>query len=247
MATPINSFQQQRAALMASNGLDPSLAQAVNSGIAALTGNANQAARQLSMIGQPTQTPLDAAITPENIARLSPEIAEQYMSQMPNQMAQQSAMSPMSPQVAQNIANFGSSNTSGNASAIREGLINRGLQPHIADAFVTNFKDESGLNSGINEANPIVAGSRGGFGLYQVTGPRRKAYESFAAQRGVSPDNMDAQLDFMVSELQGPESRAAKNIFSAPNTAAAAQAIVRDFLRPAPEHLRSRMARYAQL
>ncbi len=49
-------------------------------------------------------------------------------------------------------------------------------------AFVMNFKDESGLDPGINEANPIVPGSRGGYGLYQLTGPRRKAYEAFAQQ-----------------------------------------------------------------
>lgn len=70
-----------------------------------------------------------------------------------------------------------------------------------------NFQDESGLNPGINERNPLVPGSRGGFGLYQLTGPRRRAYEQFANQRGVAPFDIDAQLDFMMTELQGPESR----------------------------------------
>ena len=40
---------------------------------------------------------------------------------------------------------------------------------HVADGFVMNFKDESGLNPGINEQNPIVPGSRGGFGLACVS------------------------------------------------------------------------------
>lgn len=131
------------------------------------------------------------------------------------------------------------------AATIRDGLVQRGLPPHVADAFVLNMQDESGLNPGINERNPIVPGSRGGFGLYQLTGPRRRAYEAFAAQRGVDPSDVDAQLDFLVTELQGPEARAAQSILSAPDTATAAQAIVNDFLRPAPEHRQRRASRYA--
>lgn len=50
----------------------------------------------------------------------------------------------------------------GGADYIRQGLVKRGLPEHVADAFVVNFQDESGLNPGINEANPIVPGSRGG-------------------------------------------------------------------------------------
>lgn len=132
------------------------------------------------------------------------------------------------------------------ASTIKQGLEARGLPSHVADAFVMNFQDESGLNPGINERNPTVPGSRGGFGLYQLTGPRRVAYEQFAAQRGVAPSDTDAQLDFLMTELQGPEARAAKSILSAPDTGSAAQAIVNDFLRPAESHRASRAAKYAK-
>lgn len=133
------------------------------------------------------------------------------------------------------------------ATAIRQGLIDRGLPSHVADAFVVNFKDESGLNPGINEANPVVPGSRGGFGLYQLTGPRRTAYESFAAQKGVDPSDVNAQLDFLKYELEGPEAKAAQSILSAPDTATAAQAIVNNFLRPAEDHRARRAASYAGL
>lgn len=134
-----------------------------------------------------------------------------------------------------------------NAQAIRQGLIDRGLPEHIADGFLVNFKDESGLNPGINEAKPLVPGSRGGFGLYQLTGPRRVAYEQFAQQRGVPAADVNAQLDFLMTELQGPEKAAAASIFKAGDTASAAQAIVNNFLRPAPEHREARAARYAGL
>lgn len=132
------------------------------------------------------------------------------------------------------------------ADAIRQGLVARGMQPHVADAFVMNFQDESGLNPGINEANPIVPGSRGGFGLAQWTGPRRKALEAFAAERGVPVADTDAQLDFLMSELQGPEARAWQAIQSAPDAGGAAAAIVNNFLRPAEQHRASREARYLQ-
>jgi hypothetical protein len=130
------------------------------------------------------------------------------------------------------------------AETIKAGLVQRGLPQHVAEAFVMNFQDESGLNPAINEIAPIVPGSRGGFGLAQWTGPRRVALEQFAAERGASVADPNVQMDFLMTELQGPEARAASNIFAAPDAGTAAQAIVRDFLRPAPENLDRRMAEY---
>lgn len=127
-----------------------------------------------------------------------------------------------------------------------DGLVERGLSPHVAEGFVMNFVDESGLNSGINEANPIVEGSRGGFGLYQLTGPRRKAYEAFAATRGVDPSNVDAQLDFLMIELEGAEKSAGDKIRNTSTAGEAGVAIVNHFLRPAKEHRTSRAAKYAR-
>lgn len=127
---------------------------------------------------------------------------------------------------------------------IRQGLIQRGMPAHVADGFVMNMQDESGLNAGINEIAPLVPGSRGGFGLYQLTGPRRVAYEQFAQQRGADLADPNAQLDFLMTELQGPEARAARSILSAPDASAAAVAIARDFLRPSPENLAKRVGRY---
>lgn len=127
---------------------------------------------------------------------------------------------------------------------IYSGLVARGMAPHIAEAFVLNMRDESGLNPGINEIAPIVPGSRGGYGLYQLTGPRRRAYEAYAAQRGLPLDSVDAQLDFMMTELQGPESSAWQKISAAPDTGTAAAAVVNYFLRPAEEHRARRVAKY---
>lgn len=127
---------------------------------------------------------------------------------------------------------------------LRQLMLDRGLPPHIAEGFLMNFGDESGFDPGINEIAPLVPGSRGGFGLYQLTGPRRRAYEAYASQRGVSLDDPAAQIDFMMQELQGDERRAAGSIFAAKTPQEAAIAVARDFLRPSSEHLQKRIAKY---
>lgn len=127
---------------------------------------------------------------------------------------------------------------------IREGLIKRGLPAYAADAFVLNMRDESELNPGINERKPKVPGSRGGYGLNQWTGIRRRQYEKFARSRGAPLDDVDTQLDFTIAELHGPEKRAFKRIMAARDAPTAAAMIVRDYLRPDEQHRERRAAKY---
>lgn len=127
-------------------------------------------------------------------------------------------------------------------------LVDRGMPQYIAEGFAMNIEDESGFNPVINEAAPTVKGSRGGYGLYQLTGVRRVAFEKFAAERGIPMDSPaaqeDAQLDFLMHELQGDESKAWETIQTASNAGEAAAFITRDFLRPAEEHKAARIAKY---
>lgn len=131
------------------------------------------------------------------------------------------------------------------ADLIRSGLIERGIPEPVADGFLMNFRDESGLNPAINEAKPLVPGSRGGFGLAQWTGPRRVALEQFAANAGRPVDDVNTQLDFLVNELKGPEAAAAQSFMGAQTPQDAAVAIAKNFLRPAPENLQRRVAQYS--
>jgi len=134
------------------------------------------------------------------------------------------------------------------ADRLQSKLVARGMPEHIAKGFVMNFMDESGLSSTVNEKNPTVKGSRGGFGLYQLTGPRRKAYEAYAERQGIDTSDPvqqeDAQLSFLMEELNGPEKNAWSNIQTATDAGTAAAFIARDFLRPAEEHLNARVNRY---
>jgi hypothetical protein len=142
------------------------------------------------------------------------------------------------------MAALGKTDAMSSEGQVRQGLVERGLPEHIADAFVLNFRDESGLNPGINEKAPIVPGSRGGFGLAQWTGPRRRQLEAFAQSRGTDVSDLNTQLDFLMTELQGSEAGAAKAILAAQDTPQAAAAIVNKFLRPAEEHRARREAEY---
>jgi hypothetical protein len=132
-----------------------------------------------------------------------------------------------------------------NALRVRQELIERGLPEHVADGFVLNFQDESGLDPGINEIAPTVEGSRGGFGLAQWTGPRRVALEQFAAQTGRDVADPEVQFDFLLEELHGPENAAYSQIMQTGSPGDAAAAIVQHFERPAKQHLDRRMASYS--
>lgn len=124
------------------------------------------------------------------------------------------------------------------------GLQGRGIPTHIAEAFAMNIQDESAFNTSVNEANPTVPGSRGGFGLIQWTGPRRKGLEAFAEAQGKPADDLDVQLDFLVQELGGTESAAWTRISAASTKEEAAALILNEFLRPAESHRESREAKY---
>jgi hypothetical protein len=131
-----------------------------------------------------------------------------------------------------------------NAEYVVSGLVERGLPQHVAEGFAMNFQDESGFDAGINERNPTVAGSRGGFGLYQLTGSRRTQYEQYASEKGTEPSDPEAQMDFLVWELENTEKRAAGNILNSTTAGEAGAAIVNDFLRPAAEHRQKRASKY---
>jgi hypothetical protein len=134
-----------------------------------------------------------------------------------------------------------------NESRILLGLMARGAPPHIAQGIVANMIAESRLDPGINEIAPLVKGSRGGFGLNQWTGPRRRALEAAAKARGVSVDDLDFQLDYTMEELRGPESKAMAALQGARTAEEAARIYSERFLRPGIPHLDKRLGHARRL
>lgn len=130
---------------------------------------------------------------------------------------------------------------------ILAGLVQRGIPLHIAQGMVANLIAESGLNTDINEISPLVPGSRGGYGLAQWTGPRRRQYEAFAAERGVHPSDLNAQLDFLKWELENTERGAWENLQGASDPIEAARIFSTDFLRPGIPHMDRRLSEAARI
>ena len=79
-------------------------------------------------------------------------------------------------------------------------LLDRGVSPEHAVGMINNIQHESGFDAGINEKAPLVKGSRGGFGLFQHTGPRRRQLEAFAQQMGRPVSDWQTQLEFALQE-----------------------------------------------
>ncbi|MEY1555330.1 phage tail tip lysozyme [Yoonia sp. R2331] len=118
------------------------------------------------------------------------------------------------------------------------GLVQRGVPYAAALGIVGNMSVESGFDPGINEIAPLVPGSRGGFGLIQWTGPRRRQLEAFAGDRVA---DVDTQLDFLVHELGTTERAAARDIYAAEDPLEAARLVSNRFLRPGIPHLDRRI------
>ena len=78
------------------------------------------------------------------------------------------------------------------------------LSPDQASGITGNLQAESGLRA-INEKNPLVAGSRGGFGWAQWTGPRRVAFEKYARDNNLDPKSDEANYGYLKKELQSAE------------------------------------------
>jgi hypothetical protein len=112
------------------------------------------------------------------------------------------------------------------ATLVRDGLIKRGMDPETATAFAANALRESA-------ANPNTGPGDGGVsqGLFMWNGPRNTAYQQIY---GHTPQGapLDEQLDFVMHELNGPESLARDRINQAQGVAGKAAQVSEAYLRP---------------
>lgn len=89
-------------------------------------------------------------------------------------------------------------------SVMRRLMVDFDLEDFEAAAIVGNLIAESGLKA-VQEKNPTVKGSRGGFGWAQWTGPRRRAFEQFCARTHQDPTSDAANYNYLWRELSGHE------------------------------------------
>lgn len=119
-----------------------------------------------------------------------------------------------------------------------------GLTREQAAGFVGNLDHETGGFKFMQEIEPVVPGSRGGYGFAQWTGPRRKQFEAWASENQKDLGSYEANYGFLKHELENtPEGRVLDSLRSAQTVEDAATVVSKKFLRPGIPHLDSRIAR----
>lgn len=107
------------------------------------------------------------------------------------------------------------------------------ISPEQAAGIFGQLGHESAGLQAINEYQPVVPGSRGGFGWAQWTGPRRRAFESWAAENRADVADPEANYQFLLHELTAtPEGRVLDAVREAPDAITAGRVFTQRFLRP---------------
>ena len=101
---------------------------------------------------------------------------------------------------------------------------------HESDGFKT-----------LQEIKPVVAGSRGGYGYFQWTGVRRRAFEAWAHKRGLPPDSYEANAGFLIYELRTSEKAALPRLRRAQGLEGKVKAFELGYERAGVKHYDSRL------
>ncbi len=116
-----------------------------------------------------------------------------------------------------------------------------------AAAVFGNSGYESRGFTTLQEIKPVVKGSRGGWGWFQWTGERRRAFEAYCARNGFDPASDEANYKFLFVELIGTEKGALAKLKAAKTLEAKVKAFELAFERAGVKNYaeRNRWARIA--
>ncbi|RLQ88926.1 phage tail tape measure protein [Notoacmeibacter ruber] len=117
------------------------------------------------------------------------------------------------------------------------------LTPEQAAGIVGNLDHESGGFTSLQEKSPVAG--RGGAGLPMWTGPRRRAFEKFAAANGLDPSSYEANWRFMTEGEPDEWNRALDAVRGQTSTDGAMRAFERTYERAGVKNYRSRGDRAA--
>ena len=89
---------------------------------------------------------------------------------------------------------------------VYEQLLAAGYSVNNAIAHIANIHDESAgtFNYGVQEYKPLVEGSKGGHGLYQLTGHHRRNYFKYVEAKAKGLDSTATQIAYVREQIQGP-------------------------------------------
>lgn len=108
-------------------------------------------------------------------------------------------------------------------------------------AILGNGGFESAGLTQLQEKNPLVKGSRGGFGLMQWTGLRRRRFEAYAKRNGYNPADYKIQYKWLFLELKGSERQAVDAVKKAASLESKVIAFERSYLRAGIKHYPQRV------
>lgn len=127
-----------------------------------------------------------------------------------------------------------------------------GVMQNLMDDFGLTLDQAAGVLGNIGhecagfrtmqEIKPIVAGSKGGWGWCQWTGPRRRAFEAWCQKNGF--DNLsddDANYGFLKHELETTEKNALRHLRKTLSLRDATRSFMDKFERPGIKHFDGRL------
>jgi len=145
------------------------------------------------------------------------------------------------------------SRTEGNTSEIGRRLFEDfqeelGLTPEQAAGLAANLDYETGGFRFMQEIDPLVEGSEGGFGFAQWTGPRRDAFEAWAKDQGLDLSSYEANKGYVIREMterddiiQGMGIESLEKLRQAETAKEAAEIVSNEYLRPGVPNLDRRI------
>lgn len=117
-----------------------------------------------------------------------------------------------------------------------------GLGFDDAAAIVGNLGHESAGFKALQEIEPTVKGSRGGYGWAQWTGPRRRLYEAYCKRNNLNPASDEANYAFLYVELTGTHKAAIPALRAARSLRDKVVAFEKKYERAGVKHYDSRYA-----
>lgn len=129
---------------------------------------------------------------------------------------------------------------------MRQLMADFSLTDEDAAAILGNIGHECGGFHLFQEQKPMVAGSRGGFGWCQWTGPRRREFEGYVKRNNLDPKSDKANYGWLFVELSTTEKGAIPATRSALGLKNKVEAFERHFERAGVKHYDERM-RWAEI
>lgn len=115
------------------------------------------------------------------------------------------------------------------------------LTKEQAAGIFGNLGTETGGFTALQEKKPTIAGSKGGYGWMQWTGPRRKKYEAWCKTNGLAPAADETNYKYLVQETMTDEAHSLQQLRKTTTVDTATETFMAQNLRPGILNLPSRI------